>query len=90
MLPAALTDHDRRQLAAILAMLGSDAAGERDNAARLAEAFRRKRGLDWVDIIIPHEAPSPPPAPPRIGRGEMVYYASLAVGFAVLIKVFGT
>ena len=72
-------------------MLGSDAAGERDNAARLAEAFRRRHGLEWVEIIIPHEAsPQTPPAPPKIGRGEMIYYASLAVGFAVLIKVFGT
>ena len=84
-----MTDHERHQLAAILAMLGSDAAGERDNAARLAEAFRRKRGLEWIEIIIPRETPSPPsPSSPKIGRGEMIYYASLAVGFAALIKYF--
>ena len=85
-----MTDHDRRQLAAILAMLGSDAAGERDNAARLAEAFRRRHGLEWAKIISPHGTPAVLPTPPKIGCGEMVYYASLAVGFAVLIKVFGT
>lgn len=71
-------------------MLGSDAAGERDNAARLAEAFRRKHRLAWIDIITPRWTLPVTQQPPKIGRGEMVYYASLAVGFAALIKLFST
>jgi hypothetical protein len=31
-----MTDNDRRKLAAVLGMLGSASAGERDNAARAA------------------------------------------------------
>ncbi len=44
---------DRQRLAGILGMLGSDAAGERDNAARLAEQFRRTSGLTWIELLTP-------------------------------------
>jgi len=46
-----LTDADRQRLAAILGMLGSEHQGERDNAALQAEAFRRKHGLTWEELI---------------------------------------
>jgi hypothetical protein len=53
----ALSSADRNRLTAILGMLGSDASGERDNAARLAETFRREHGLtvlprpgEWVPL----------------------------------------
>ena len=42
--------------AAILGMLGSDAPGERDNAARLAERFRRQHDTTWLELLTP-----PPP-----------------------------
>jgi len=44
-----MTDAERQRLAAILGMLGSNSAGERDNAARLAEQFRRQHGLSWQE-----------------------------------------
>jgi hypothetical protein len=47
-----MTEADRKRLIAILGMLGSNAVGERDNAAaRLAEEFRRKHGLSWADLL---------------------------------------
>jgi hypothetical protein len=46
-----ITDAERARLAAILGMLGSDHAGERDNAARLAEHFRREWGMTWDDLF---------------------------------------
>lgn len=60
-----ISDIERAQLAAILGMLGSDAVGERDNAARLAEKFRRKYGATWLELLTPppRTAPQPDPAP---------------------------
>jgi hypothetical protein len=49
-----MTDADRKRLTAILGMLGSDAEGERDNAARLAEQFRRQHGLTWDELLSGH------------------------------------
>jgi hypothetical protein len=46
-----MTTADRERLAAILGMLGSDHAGERAAAALQAEAFRRKHGLTWAELI---------------------------------------
>lgn len=46
-----MTDTDRHHLAAILGMLGSDHAGERAAAALQAEAFRRKHGLTWAQML---------------------------------------
>ncbi len=46
-----MTDADRRHLAAILGMLGSEHHGERAAAALQAEAFRRKHGLTWEQIV---------------------------------------
>lgn len=46
-----MTDTDRKRLASILGMLGSNSAGERDNAARQAEAFRRKHGMTWEQLV---------------------------------------
>jgi len=42
---------DRVRLEALLGMLGSPHAGERDNAAQLVEQFRAKRGLTWADVL---------------------------------------
>ena len=46
-----MTDTDRARLAAILGMLGSAHAGERAAAALQAEAFRRKHGLSWEQVM---------------------------------------
>ena len=46
-----MTDAERRRLARILGMLGSEHEGERQNAARQAEAFRKQHGLSWEDLI---------------------------------------
>jgi len=46
-----MTDADRKRLAAILGMLGSNSVGERDAAALQAEAFRRKHGLTWDELL---------------------------------------
>jgi hypothetical protein len=48
-----MSDADRKRLVAILGMLGSTSAGERDNAARLAEQFRRQHGLTWAQLFEP-------------------------------------
>jgi hypothetical protein len=60
---------ERKRLTSILGMLGSNAVGERDNAARLAEHFRREHGLTWAELlnlpIAPVAAPPrPTPEPP--------------------------
>src|SRR6516162_1702647 len=69
-----MTDNDRRKLAAILGMLGSGSAGERDNAARAAERLRRQLGVTWDEMleqvrVVAEPAaaapPPPPPAPPK-------------------------
>ena len=51
-------------------MLGSSFAGERDNAARLAEAFMKRHGLTWADLeasgpdeAAPHPTWEPEPEP---------------------------
>jgi hypothetical protein len=43
----------RDQLVKILGMLGSEHAGERDNAARKAEELRKEFDLTWDQLIIP-------------------------------------
>jgi hypothetical protein len=66
-----MTSTDRRRLAAILGMLGSEFDGERAAAGLQAEAFRKKHGLTWEQMLAtpPPEAvrgPEPePPAPPQ-------------------------
>jgi hypothetical protein len=69
---ANLSEGERKRLAAILGMLGSDAPGERDNAARLAEQFRRQHGLTWTELLALSPVPGTPggeeglqPHPPR-------------------------
>lgn len=46
-----MSNAERQRLAAILGMLGSSSAGERDNAARLAEQFRKQHGLTWEQLV---------------------------------------
>ena len=43
----------RELLVKALGMLGSDQAGERDNAARFAERERKKLGMTWDELVIP-------------------------------------
>ena len=71
-----MTDRDRARLAAILGMLGSEFEGEQASAARQAEAFRKRHGLTWeqmlatpppeiVEVVRPAPPePPPPPSPP--------------------------
>ncbi|HEY2615981.1 MAG TPA: hypothetical protein VGI78_01455 [Acetobacteraceae bacterium] len=46
-----ITTSERARLAAILGMLGSEHAGERAAAGLQAEAFRRKHGLTWEELL---------------------------------------
>ena len=46
-----MTDIDRRRLARILGMLGSEHVGERASAALQAEAFRKKHDLTWAELL---------------------------------------
>jgi nucleoid-associated protein YgaU len=43
----------RELLVKALGMLGSEHAGERDNAARMVEKQRRKLGMTWDELIVP-------------------------------------
>ena len=49
---SALAASDRERLARLLGMLGSDHAGERDNAARAAHRLVQQHGITWFDVII--------------------------------------
>jgi hypothetical protein len=75
---------DRKRLASLLGMLGSNAAGERDNAARLAEQFRREHGLTWADLLTPEPEPIPllqpsPSKPPAKQRRGVSFLALIIV-----------
>jgi len=50
--PHNISADTRDTLVKCLGMLGSDHAGERDNAARQAEALRNKLGATWDDLIV--------------------------------------
>ena len=72
----ALAAADCERLAKLLGLLGSDFAGERDNAARAVDRLVRARGLPWLDILNrPQIIPAPEcrrrpdnPAPANCGR----------------------
>ena len=46
-----MTPAEREHLARILGMLGSEHAGERAAAGLQAEAFRKKHGLTWAELL---------------------------------------
>ena len=46
-----MTAAERERLARILGMLGSEYEGERASAALQAEAFRKKHGLTWAELL---------------------------------------
>jgi len=46
-----MTPADRRRLARILGMLGSEHAGERASAALQAEAFRKRHAMTWEEML---------------------------------------
>jgi hypothetical protein len=50
---------DRERLARLLGMLGSDHAGERDNAARAAHRLVQQHGITWYDVVVTHPSPDP-------------------------------
>ena len=56
--PPRLTQADREKLARLLGMLGSAHAGERDNAARMADALVRRAGATWVDVVLSPTLPA--------------------------------
>ena len=65
-----MTATDRQRLARILGMLGSEHAGERASAALQAEAFRKRHGMTWEEMlalppneIVVESVWTPPPAP---------------------------
>lgn len=50
-----MTTAERAKLAAILGMLGSDSAGERDAAALAAARMVQKLGMTWAQVLDAHE-----------------------------------
>jgi hypothetical protein len=44
-------DRLRKKLVRVLGYLGSDSAGERDNAARMATRMLKEAGLTWYDVL---------------------------------------
>ena len=75
-----LTEADRKRLASILGMLGSNSAGERDNAATLAERLRRQHRLTWDELLgVPAQAPLP--GPTRAEAAEV--WASVLAAFFI-------
>ena len=44
-------DKATKRLVKLCGLLGSSAAGERANAAALADAYVREMGLTWADVI---------------------------------------
>jgi len=69
-----MTGVDRRRLARILGMLGSEHAGERASAALQAEAFRKRHAMTWEEMlalppveVVAETEPvwTPPPEPER-------------------------
>lgn len=53
---------DRKRLARLLGMLGSDYPGERDNAGRLADRLVREAGMTGAQFLGPPALPEPPTA----------------------------
>ena len=54
---SALAASDRERLARLLGMLGSDHAGERDNAGRAAHRMVQQHGITWFDVVVTHHPP---------------------------------
>ena len=50
-MPGLLPPNSAARLALVLAMLGSDYAGERAAAGHLADQMVREAGLSWTDVI---------------------------------------
>jgi hypothetical protein len=94
-----MTPADRRRLARILGMLGSDHAGERASAALQAEAFRKRHGMTWeemlalpaVEVVVEPvwTPPEPPVASARTGGWPIGFAVVVAwIGGAILINVY--
>ena len=96
-----MTSADRAKLARILGMLGSEHAGERASAALQAEAFRKRHGMTWEDMLAsrPVEVvaepepvwtpPEPPVASARTGGWPIGFAVVVAwIGGAILINVY--
>lgn len=87
-----INDIERQRLAAILGMLGSEHAGERAAAALQAEAFRKKHGLTWAELLAlrpedlhseSSQPPPPEPEPPPAPRDYNIFPVALAIWGAV-------
>jgi hypothetical protein len=95
-----MTDIDRRRLARILGMLGSEHAGERASAALQAEAFRKRHAMTWGEMlarpaveVVVEPVWTPPPEPPvasaRTGGWPIGFAVVVAwIGGAILINVY--
>ena len=85
-----LTEADRKRLASILGMLGSNSAGERDNAATLAEKLRRRLGLTWEDLLGPTSPAPPGPTPAEaVEKWAMVLAAFFVAPYFAYAAFFG-
>jgi len=61
---------DAAKLARVLALLGSDFAGERASAALAASRLMKRLGLTWADVLMPRPEGADPrraaPPPPDV------------------------
>jgi len=71
----ALARADRAKLAKLLALLGSDQAGEVAAAGAAAHRFVQQRGLDWCEILQPLTIEA---KPPELGTWRTTTAACLA------------
>ena len=84
-----MTPADRQRLARILGMLGSEFDGERASAALQAEAFRKKHGLTWAELLAlkpVEEEPrwTPPPAAPARYQPAWPFRDRAVMGFGAV------
>ena len=66
-----LSSDVRQKIARLLGLLGSDHAGERDTAARMADALVRKAGATWFDVVAPPALPAPEVQPQPTGSFDV-------------------
>jgi hypothetical protein len=81
-----LSAADLDRLVKLCDLFSSDHAGERANAAGLAEQFLRERGLRWPDVLAaPRLAPLASKSPPSNGKDPFAAYGEwrVAAGFCL-------
>ena len=66
-----LTADLRQKIGRLLGLLGSEHLGERDTAARMADALVRRAGATWFDVVLPPALPAPDTQPQPSGNFDV-------------------